>query len=132
LRLARRFALSEAQATEALAAAERVQAAPQLQRYFQLARDPMAPGAAAVRADNELELIDADGAVLRIDRLVEFAQECWILDYKWRLDEAGAGDLLAAYRDQVQRYARVLQRTGMRKPLRLLLISADGRTLEIS
>ena len=128
-RLARRYALSEAQAAAALAAAAQVQAAPQLQRYFQLA-----PGGAqgALRADNELELIDADGSVLRIDRLVEFAHECWILDYKWRIDADDAGVTLEAYRRQVQRYASVLQCTGMRKPIRLLLIAADGRTLEIS
>jgi len=131
-RLARRYGLSEAQAIAALDAAARIRAAPQLQRYFSLAPDPSLPGTAALRADNELELIDADGSVLRIDRLVEFAQECWILDYKWRLDGDAADAALPAYRAQVERYARVLQRTGMRKPLRLLLIAADGKTLEIS
>jgi ATP-dependent helicase/nuclease subunit A len=130
-RLARRFGLSHVQATAALDAAARIQAAPQLQRFFHLAPDPDAPGAAALRADNELELIDTDGAVMRIDRLVEFAQECWILDYKWRLDDAASAPMLAGYRAQIERYALVLQRTGMRKPLRLLLIAADGRTLEI-
>jgi ATP-dependent helicase/nuclease subunit A len=129
--LARQFSLSPAQAAEAFAAALRVQRAPELARFF----TTPAPGAgvdytraaAAVRVDNELELIDADGAVLRIDRLVEFADDCWILDYKWHLD----AESIPAYRQQVERYARVLQCTGMRKPLRLLLISADGRALEV-
>lgn len=131
-RLARRFGLDPALAAEALTAAERTLADPGLQRYFRLAPDPAAPGSLALRADNELELIDEDGAVLRIDRLVEFAHECWILDYKWRLDPDEAGGVIAGYRAQVERYARVLQRTGLQKPLRLLLIAADGRTLEIS
>jgi len=130
-RLARCFGISPAQASEALDAAARIQAAPELQRFFQLAPDPAHPGATALRADNEIELIDGDGSVLRIDRLVEFANECWILDYKWRLDSA-ADETLSAYRAQVERYARVLQRTAINKPLRLLLISADGRTLEIT
>jgi ATP-dependent helicase/nuclease subunit A len=129
--LARQFSLSPAQAAEAFAAALRVQRAPDLARFFTTS----APGAGldgmqaagALRADNELELIDADGAVLRIDRLVEFADDCWILDYKWQLGE----ESIPAYRHQVERYARVLQSTGMRKPLRLLLISADGRAFEI-
>lgn len=131
-RLARRFGLEPALAAEALAAAERTLADPGLQRYFRLAPDPASPGSQALRADNELELIDEDGAMLRIDRLVEFAHECWILDYKWRLEPGLAGDVMAGYRAQVERYARVLQRTGLQKPLRLLLIAADGRTLEIS
>jgi ATP-dependent helicase/nuclease subunit A len=66
--------------------------------------------------------------VLRIDRLVEFADACWILDYKWHLGTAPP----AAYRAQVQRYAQVLERAGVRKPLRLLLVAADGHSLEIA
>jgi len=131
-RLSRRFALSEAQAVEALEAAARIQAAPQLQRYFRLVPEDTPAGSGALRADNELELIDADGSVLRIDRLVEFAHECWILDYKWRLGSDASGDVVPAYRAQIARYAQVLQRTGMRKPLRLLLIAADGTSREIS
>jgi ATP-dependent helicase/nuclease subunit A len=132
-RLARRFALSPEQAAAAFAAAGRVRQASDLQRFFAAAAPQggtfdAAAGTRPLRADNELELIDADGTVLRIDRFVEFAHECWILDYKWQLDAAP----LAAYRAQVQRYARVLARSGLRKPLRLLLIAADGQSLEIA
>jgi len=124
--LARRFALTTEEAAQAFAAAQRVQSAPELRRFFARATD--APGAdAPLRADAELELIDADGSVVRIDRLVEFAQDCWILDYKWQLPT----ESLPAYRAQVERYRRVLQSTGFQKPLRLLLIAADAQTLEV-
>jgi ATP-dependent helicase/nuclease subunit A len=119
--LAQRYALDEAQALEALAAARRVRAAPALQRYFGAA------GAGARRADDELELIDADGAALRIDRLVEFDDACWVLDYKWQLPP----DALAPYRAQLRRYAGALARAGLRKPVRLLLIASDASTLEV-
>jgi ATP-dependent helicase/nuclease subunit A len=101
-----------------------VRAAPPLQRFFGTGAD----GEPAPRwAGNEVELIDHDGAVLRIDRLVEFDDACWVLDYKWQLP-AGA---LPEYRQQVRRYAQALLRAGMRKPVRLLLIAADASALEV-
>ncbi len=121
LALAQRFELSEEQALEALAAAQRVRAAPRLQRFFD------GTGARDASVDNEVELIDSDGAVLRVDRLVEFEDAWWVLDYKWQLPAAA----LAGYRRQVQRYAQVLARAGVRKPVRLLLIASDASTLEI-
>lgn len=124
--LAREFRLPEDDARAAIAAAQRVLGAPSLQRFF-------APG---VRAANEVELVDADGTTLRIDRLVEFDDACWVLDYKWDLpaDAAtgGAADLLGAYRRQVRRYAQALRAAGLRTPPRLLLIAADARVLEVA
>ncbi|MDR1936541.1 MAG: UvrD-helicase domain-containing protein, partial [Candidatus Accumulibacter sp.] len=58
----------------ALPVAERLLAAAHLRRFF-------APGQYR-RAWNEVELSDGAGALLRIDRLVEFDDGLWVLDYK--------------------------------------------------
>ncbi|SPE23945.1 hypothetical protein SBBP1_250017 [Burkholderiales bacterium] len=115
--LARTFLLPDELAGQAIVAAERVRTAPSLERFFR-------PG---VRADNELELIDRDGDTLRIDRLVEFEDAVWVLDYKWRLGE----DAMPAYRRQLRRYAQTLMHAGVQKPVRLLLIAADATAVEV-
>jgi len=115
--LARSFALPRERVAEAIDAAQRVRAASALQRFF-------APGA---RAENELEIIDCDGSVLRIDRLVELDEACWILDYKWTLKVED----LPAYEGQLRRYAQALKHAGVRKPVRMLLIGADASVVEV-
>jgi ATP-dependent helicase/nuclease subunit A len=117
--LARAFGLTPDQANAAIAAAQRVLAEPALQRFY----------SPAARADNELELVDADGASLRIDRLVEFDDALWVLDYKWTLGPEI--DAVAAHGLQMRRYARALRDAGMRKPIRLLLVGADAGTVEL-
>ncbi len=116
-RVARRFELPLDLAGQALAAAGCVRGAAHLQPYF----------AAGVRARNEVELIDADGAVLRIDRLVELDDAIWVIDYKWQLGDSA----LADHERQLQRYAQVLRRSGVGKPVRLLLVAADARVREV-
>jgi ATP-dependent helicase/nuclease subunit A len=118
--LARRFELTEDEAGAALEAAQRVRHAPALARYF-------GGDGRALAGANEVELIDSDGAALRIDRLVEFADECWVLDYKWQLAPAALPD----YRRQLRRYAQALARAGWRKPVRLLLVASDASAIEI-
>jgi ATP-dependent helicase/nuclease subunit A len=118
--LARRFGIDARQAREALEAAQRVRQAPHLRRFFAAAGVP-------ARFDSEVELIDADGAALRIDRLVEFEDECWVLDYKWQLPPGE----LDGYRAQVRGYARALARAGVRKTIRLLLVDSGAATLEV-
>lgn len=116
-RVARSFSLSAELAAQAIAAARRVRSAPGLRRFFD----------AEVRADNELELVDHNGATVRIDRLVECDDVCWILDYKWQL----APETIAAHRRQVRRYGQVLMHAGVKKPVRLLLIAADASAIEV-
>jgi len=116
-RVARSFSLSAELAAQAIAAARRVRSAPGLRRFFD----------AEVRADNELELVDHNGATVRIDRLVECDDVCWILDYKWKL----APETIAAHRRQVRRYGQVLMHAGVKKPVRLLLIAADASAIEV-
>ena len=117
-RVARSFSLSEELAGEAWAAAQRVRGAPALEHFFR----------SGVRAENELELLGLDGSTLRIDRLVELEDACWVLDYKWQL----SADALPAYQKQLQRYSQALVQAGVRKPIRLLLIAADGYTIEVA
>jgi len=84
-----------------------------------------APGAAG---EDELEVLDAEGATLRIDRLVEVAGTAWVLDYKWTL----APELLPQYERQVRRYLRALAGAGVSLPLRGLLVSAEPATHEVA
>jgi ATP-dependent helicase/nuclease subunit A len=115
---ARSFSLPDELAARALAAAQRVRAAPALERFFR----------SGTQAENELELIDEDGSTLRIDRLVDLEDGCWVLDFKWRFSDSA----MPAYEQQLRRYARVLNQAGVRKPIRLLLIAADAHTVEVA
>ncbi len=117
-RLAHAFDLSEAQAGQAMDAAQRVSGAPELARFFA----PQADG------DNELELVDERGATLRIDRLVHSEGWCWILDYKWSLADER---LLVEYRAQLRRYAATLRACGEDAPIRMLLIDAQARSVPV-
>lgn len=76
----------------------------------------------------ELELVAADGEVLRIDRLVDADDALWIVDFKWRVTEAER----AGYEAQVRRYAEVLRAIRRDKPLRLALVTADGALIEVA
>ncbi|HYA65864.1 MAG TPA: UvrD-helicase domain-containing protein, partial [Burkholderiaceae bacterium] len=115
--LSRSFLLSRERAAQVIQAAQRVRTAPELERFFR-------PG---VRADNELELIDQEGRVLRIDRLVELDDACWILDYKWQL----ADDAMAGFRAQLRRYALALAQAGVHKRVRMMLIASDASAVEV-
>ncbi len=116
--LARAYELSTELARQAFAASARVLAAPELQRFFH----------GALRADNEMELVQADGSVLRVDRLVELDDALWVLDYKWQLSEQS----LPAYEEQLRRYARTLTQAGLAKPVRLLLVTASASSREVA
>jgi ATP-dependent helicase/nuclease subunit A len=113
--VARRHALTSAQMKLAAAAADRVRAAPHLRRFFD------APG------DNEIELVAADGSLLRVDRLVELDDALWVLDYKWRVLAAER----AGYEAQVRRYALVLAEIRPDKPVRAALVDAQGALIEV-
>jgi ATP-dependent helicase/nuclease subunit A len=75
----------------------------------------------------ELELVAADGDLLRVDRLVESDEALWIIDFKWRVTDADR----AQYEAQVRRYAGVLRAIRQDKPVRLGLVTADGELLEV-
>ena len=90
--------------------------APALQAYFDPARYR--------RAWNELPYRDAAGQVRRIDRLVEFDEEIWILDYK--TGEPGGSRAAAAYRAQLADYRRAMATVFPDKPVRSVLVFRGG------
>jgi ATP-dependent helicase/nuclease subunit A len=69
--------------------------------------------------------VDARGELKRIDRLVEFDDEVWVLDYKLG-DSADA----VRYRAQMQEYRAAMQAVYADRTVRCALIFADGQWLE--
>ena len=72
------------------------------------------------------------GEVLRIDRLVQLAQEnaepvWWVLDYKLR----HAPEALEPYRQQLLRYRDVVRAAEPGRTVRCAFIAGDGRVVEI-
>lgn len=95
--------------------AGRILDAPGLRRFF----DPDL----YVSARNEVSYATGQGEIRRIDRLVEFPEEVWVLDYK-------TGDARESHRAQLEEY-RVAMRSVFGKPVRCALIFRDGSLVEI-
>ncbi len=111
--VARAHALTPEQAESAVAAARRVRHAwPQ---FF------------GTTAAAEVELVAANGEVVRVDRLVEHEDALWIIDFKWRVTP----DERKPYEAQVRRYAAVMQAIRSDKPVRIGLITAAGEFSEV-
>ncbi len=96
--------------------------APQLVRFFN-------PDS-YFRARNEVSYVRADGSLRRIDRVVEFADEIWVLDYKTGEAES-AEALLHRYRAQVEEYRLAVSTLMPGKPVRSGLITAHGELLTL-
>ena len=112
--VAQAHGLSAQQAALAAAAATRVRG--RLPRLF-------GDGALA-----EVELVAADGDLLRVDRLVELDDALWIIDFKWRVADSER----AQYEAQVRRYGEVLRAIRHDKAVRLGLVTADGELVEVT
>jgi len=84
---------------------------PQLRRFFD-------PGRFR-RAENELEVLSGN-ELKRIDRLVEFDDEVWILDYKTGVAEP------AAWRVQLANYRALLKPLFANKKMRSAVVMTDG------
>ena len=121
--LRRTLGLRPAEWTALVEQAHQLVARPDLQRYFDATRYG--------RATNEVPYADATGAVRRIDRLVEFDDEVWVLDYK-----TGSSDLPAtlaeAYREQLGAYCAAAATLFPGKRVQGLLIFTDGACVKIS
>ena len=117
--LQQRLAIPEAEMDAVWSLAQGLLTAPQLARFFD------APAYRA--AYNELPYVDAQGELRRIDRLVEFDDEVWVLDYK-------LGDVQEAtrYRAQLLAYRQAMQAVYAAKPVRCALLFADGTLSEVS
>jgi ATP-dependent helicase/nuclease subunit A len=117
----RETGLSEREFTPLWEQAQRVLAAPGLARFF----DP----AQFKRAANEVSYMIETGEVRRIDRLVEFNDEMWVLDYK--TGDARSVDplLLEQYRAQVAEYCAAMRRLHSRQRVSGAIVFADGETI---
>ena len=98
--------------------AQRVLSSPALARFF----DP----SQYKRAANEVSYVIETGEVRRIDRLVEFEDEMWVLDYK--TGNAGATDLtlMEEYRAQLADYCAAIRRLYARQQVSGALVFADA------
>lgn len=73
---------------------------------------------------NEVPYVGADGQVRRIDRLVEYDDEVWVLDYK-------TGGYAEAYREQLADYRRAMAALYPGKRIRSALLFGDGAWQEV-
>jgi ATP-dependent helicase/nuclease subunit A len=122
--LAARLGL-ESQLDTIEAAARALLAKPQLARFF----DP----AQFVRAHNELTLLDGDGRLQRLDRVVEYADAVWLIDYKTSDDSHGLSDaeLAERHRAQLAGYQSLLADLYPGRPVQAALLLADGRLVQL-
>lgn len=94
-------------------------------------------------ANSELPYVNAQGEQKRIDRLVEFDDEVWVLDYKLGAPKAGNpqsaeadaelshAEDAARYRAQMVEYRTAMQSVYAGKKVRCALVFADGVLNEI-
>jgi ATP-dependent helicase/nuclease subunit A len=83
-----------------------------------------------VKAWNELEVIDHQGRLFRIDRLVELESRITILDYKLSIPDLSDA-LWGEYADQVRHYKQLVQGLRPDKSVKSCLVDAQGRLFEI-
>ena len=110
----------DAEYRRVLPVAERLLAAPALRRFFDPARYR--------RAWNEIDITDGQGALRRIDRLVELDDAFWVLDYK---SSASDTPRVEDYREQVRAYCRAVGEAFDGRRVRGGLIFADGVLMEV-
>ncbi|OFZ69591.1 MAG: hypothetical protein A2Z01_08125 [Betaproteobacteria bacterium RBG_16_58_11] len=86
------------------------------------------------RAWNELPFLTANGDFLRIDRLVEFEHEIWVLDYKSTeaATEATLAQAAKPHRAQLQNYLNAMQALFPGKQMKGGVIFKGGLLFEIS
>ena len=100
-------------------------AQPHLARFFDPAQYQV--------AYNELALLDAGGHTQRLDRVVEFDDAVWIIDYKTGDDSLGLPDNLLTERHhpQLSNYRTLLAGLYPGKPIHTALLLADGRFINL-
>jgi ATP-dependent exoDNAse (exonuclease V) beta subunit len=98
--------------------AQALLAQPELQRFFDASQHR--------RAHNEMPYVNSQGELKRIDRLVEFENEVWVLDYK-----TGASHDPVPYRAQMAEYRSAMQSVHAGKTVRCALVFADGTLSEL-
>jgi ATP-dependent helicase/nuclease subunit A len=98
--------------------AQHLLTSPQLARFFDAQQ--------YLSACNEMPYINAKGELKRIDRLVEFDEEVWVLDYK-----LGDSEDAARYRAQMHEYRAAMQSVYAGKSVCCVLLFADGVLSEV-
>ena len=104
---------------DAYQASQAILRQPNLQCYF----DP----ALLLEAWNELDLIDEDGQLFKVDRLVELENKLVILDYKLNIPDQGQ-ELWMKYQKQIQKYQQLIHLLRPDKPIEAYLIDQMGKT----
>jgi ATP-dependent helicase/nuclease subunit A len=86
------------------------------------------------RAHNELTLVDAAGRVQRLDRVVEFDDAVWLIDYKTGDDSRNLPDeqLAERHRPQLAGYQTLLAALYPGTPVHAALLRADGRLVDLT
>ena len=98
--------------------AQHLLTAPQLARYFDASQ--------YLSACNEMSYVNAQGELKRIDRLVEFDDEVWVLDYK-----LGDSTDPARHVAQMREYQTAMQSVYSGKKVRCALLFGDGVLHEV-
>ncbi|QWT46152.1 UvrD-helicase domain-containing protein [Azospira inquinata] len=81
-----------------------------------------------VRAWNEAEVVDGEGQVRRVDRLLETPTQVWVVDYKSSSPETPR---LAEYQQQVGEYCALLAPVFAPKPVKGWLLFAAGALVPV-
>jgi acyl-CoA synthetase (AMP-forming)/AMP-acid ligase II len=86
-----------------------------------------------LRARNELALLDASGREQRVDRVVEFDDAVWLIDYKTGDDSRLLSDaeLAARHRAQLEAYRALLAALHPGKAVHAALLLGDGRLVRV-
>jgi ATP-dependent helicase/nuclease subunit A len=113
LELQQRFAIPDGEIEGLWQQARNLLASPQLARFFDSNQYRS--------ASNEMPYVNARGELKRIDRLVEFDDELWVLDYKF-----GDSEDVKRYRAQMQEYRTAMQAVYAGKKVHCALLFADG------
>jgi ATP-dependent helicase/nuclease subunit A len=116
--LQQRLSIPSAEMESLWQQAQHLLALPNLQRYF----DPQH----YLSANNEMPYVNASGELKRIDRLVEFDDEVWVLDYK-----LGESEDVARHRAQMLEYREAMRTVYTGKTVRCALVFADGVLSEV-
>jgi ATP-dependent helicase/nuclease subunit A len=115
-----RLAVDQFAAEKITTMARRILSLPELAPAFDAKRH--------LRARNELEFLDQGGRVARIDRLVEFDAEVWVLDYKTGgLDEPDPVRRAESHLAQMAGYRAAALALYPGKAVRVALVFGDGR-----
>jgi ATP-dependent helicase/nuclease subunit A len=77
--------------------------------------------------------VNIRGDVKRIDRLVHFNEEIWVLDYKISLNESSLLNTSkrSQYKQQLAEYKSDLQAMKIIKPIRMGIVLSSGDLIEL-